>query len=124
MRVGLGLLVVACTGVGVLGVIAANESVTYYLTPTEAVASPDRTGMRVGGLVVTGSIDETAEQSSLVITDGTTDLTVLYEGRVPDVILEGQGAVVEGRFTAGGDFVGTAIVMRHSNEYRAPDGGS
>jgi cytochrome c-type biogenesis protein CcmE len=120
-RFGLAALVACCLGLAALGIIAATESVTYYLTPSEAVRETQRDQtLRVGGLVVEGSIVESSDTSSLLLSDGDTEMRVQYEGRLPDVIVEGQGAVVEGAWTLAGDFLGRDIVMRHSNEYRAP----
>jgi cytochrome c-type biogenesis protein CcmE len=118
--VGLAVLVAAGLGVVALGIATANESVTYYLTPTEAVRSGSERDLRVGGLVADGSIEESRDGSSLVLSDGDTDMRVVFAGRLPDVIQEGQGAVVDGRWRMSGTFVGTAVVMQHSNEYRAP----
>lgn len=117
------VLLTACTALAAVGIIGANDAVTYYLTPSEAAAA-EHSGrdVRIGGLVVDGSITVSADESSLVLTDGTTQMRVLYAGRLPDVVLEGQGAVVEGSWGSGGEFRGTSVVMRHSNEYRAPSG--
>ncbi|RWZ67994.1 cytochrome c maturation protein CcmE [Labedella populi] len=119
------ILVASCVGLGALALTGANESVTFYLTPTEAIDAGrlDRE-VRVGGFVVEGSLDEGDSRSSLVLSDGESDMRVVYPGRLPDVIQEGQGAVVVGSWGADDVFLGTEIVMRHSNEYRAPEPGS
>ncbi|MDX2377256.1 cytochrome c maturation protein CcmE [Microbacterium sp. LRZ72] len=119
--VGAAILLAACTALATIAIVAMEESVVYYLTPTEAVqeGQTDR-DIRVGGLVVDGSMAEDAQRSTLSITDGDTDMTIAYAGRFPDMIREGEGAVVDGRWV-NGVFVGEEVLMRHSNEYRAPE---
>lgn len=118
------VLTAACAGlVAILG-YAADDGLTYYRTPTEVVYThtvDDDQTVRVGGLVVAGSVSEAAEGSRLLLSDGATDVEVLYPGRLPDVVREGQGAVVEGRWQSTGVLRGEQVVMRHSNEYRAPE---
>lgn len=119
------LLAVCAALAAIAGTIAADDDgLVYYRTPTEVMyADSAATGetVRVGGLVVAGSVRESAESSSLVLTDGSTDVEVQYAGRMPDVVQEGQGAVVEGRWQSTGVLQAEEVVMRHSNEYRAPE---
>jgi len=119
----IGLLGAACAALLVLGWWASADGLTYYLTPSEAKAGgyPDGT-LRVGGLVVSGSLQEADERSTLLLTDGASDIVVSYPGRMPAVVVEGQGAVAEGTFDDAGVLHAERLLMRHSNEYRAPEG--
>lgn len=122
------LLVSVCAALAVLGVVAAADGFVYYRTPTEAVqelrAGSSDAEVRVGGMVVRGSVDVEGENSVLVVTDGVTDLRVLYPGAFPDLVREGEGAVVEGSWTASGDVLAHRLLFRHSNVYRAPAAGA
>lgn len=118
------VLVAALATLGVLVGTSLQSGLVYYRTPTELGTSADAGLVRVGGLVVVGSADEGAGSSSLVLTDGVTDVAVRYAGPLPDVLHEGEGAVVEGTVAADGALEAERILLRHSNEYRAPEEGS
>lgn len=121
-RILLGVLAAGCAGLTALAVTAADEGMAYYRTPSEmAGVSAPGDSVRLGGLVVRGSLAETAERSTLVLTDGATQVTVSYPGRFPDVVREGEGAVVHGTVHPDGAVAAEEIVLRHSNEYTAPD---
>jgi cytochrome c-type biogenesis protein CcmE len=57
-----------------------------------------------------------------VLTDGVSDVSVLYHGQPPGVFQQGQGAVVEGSFGSDRVFRSDFLVVKHSNEYRRQDG--
>jgi cytochrome c-type biogenesis protein CcmE len=78
--------------------------------------------LRVGGLVQVGSVHPVPQGVRFVLTDGATDLPVLYHGDPPGVFQEGQGAVAEGTFGTDGLFRSDFLVVKHSNEYRRSDG--
>lgn len=99
-----------------------DDGLVYYRTPTEAVNGESPNGsVRIGGLVVPGSISESVDESTLLLTDGATQVEVRYPGQLPAVVQEGQGAVVEGSWGADGNLYGDEVLMRHSNEYTAPE---
>lgn len=115
------VLAAAVAGVAAVGASAMDDGLTYYQTPTEAVRG--LTGdveVRLSGVVVPGTIVQEGEGSRLMITDGATDVLVTYPGPVPDVLREGEGAVVTGRLGDDGVLAASELVLRHSNEYRAP----
>lgn len=115
------VLTAACLAVLILGVSAARDGMTYYRTPSEAREGLTvGTTLRLGGLVIPGSLEHGDEISTLLLTDGATDVTVAYSGRMPAVVREGEGAVVHGSFDSTGVFQASEILLRHSNEYRAP----
>lgn len=121
-RGALAVLVAAVVGVGVVAVSALDGGVTYYRTPSELLSGSVQEGpVRVGGLVLQGSLDESTQGSTLRLTDGATDLTVHYPHRFPDVVREGEGALVEGQVGPGGVFHAESVLLRHSNEYQPVD---
>jgi cytochrome c-type biogenesis protein CcmE len=118
---GVAGLAVIVAALGGLATVTAEEAVVYYRTPTEAVVDAASDGPeRIGGLVVVGSVRETEDRTRLELTDGATRIDVELAGPLPAVVREGEGAVVHGHWV-GDVFVGEEIVMRHSNEYRAPE---
>ena len=123
-RARLGVVAVAAAlGLGVLALSSLGGSLVYYKTPTEVAT---RTGpghrLRVGGLVQPGSVQQVPQGVRFVLTDGATDLKVLYHGDPPGVFQEGQGAVAEGILGHDGLFRSDFLVVKHSNEYRRSDG--
>jgi cytochrome c-type biogenesis protein CcmE len=123
-RFRLGVVAVAAAaGLGIVAVSSLGGSLVYYKTPSE-VASQKAGGhrLRVGGLVQVGSVHRVATDVRFVLTDGATDMPVLYHGQPPGVFQEGQGAVVEGTFGPDGLFRSDFLVVKHSNEYRRSDG--
>jgi cytochrome c-type biogenesis protein CcmE len=116
--------VVALAGVLVLAASGFQDTLTYYRTPTEVAQDqpPHDQRFRVGGMVVPGSVERQGGEVSFVLTDGATDLDVVSSSTPPQTFREGQGAVVEGLLTGQGVFHADRVLVRHSNEYRAPEG--
>ncbi len=122
-RVRLAVVFVAmAVGLGVLAVAGLGGSLVYYRTPTEVVQSRSGQRLRVGGLVQPGSVRQVGAGVQFVLTDGVSDLSVLYHGQPPGVFQEGQGAVVEGAFGPDRVFRSDYLLVKHSNEYRRQDG--
>jgi len=105
-----------------------KENVVFFLTPqevlakgTEAVGKP----MRLGGLVKAGSVkwDPQALDLRFTVTDGARDMVVHSTGAPPQMFRDSMGVIVEGRVGSGGVFEATNLMVKHSNEYRAPKPG-
>ena len=74
--------------------------------------------LRVGGLVKTGSVVKSAgETVAFVVTDGANDLSVSYQGLLPDLFREGQGVVAEGVLAAPGQMRADTILAKHDERY-------
>lgn len=123
----LRLVAAVAVVVGSLGYVVAGglrESVVYYVTPTELRSgSVDvRRPVRVGGQVVPGSLhrDGCTGELRFVLSDGRTTLPVRFRGDVAGLLVEGQGAVVEGRLDPDGSLRAHTVVVKHSEEYRPP----
>ncbi|MBI4514028.1 MAG: cytochrome c maturation protein CcmE [Gemmatimonadetes bacterium] len=121
-------------GVVVLGVFGyfawggLGKSLVYFWTPTELLAkggSAYGTAVRLGGMVVPGSVEWNAETRDLRfrLTDGDTTVPVESRGAPPQMFAEGIGVVVEGVFTPAGVFRSHNVMVKHSSEYRAPEPG-
>lgn len=114
------------TALGLLGFSGLADTMVYYRTPSEVLAEPPPTDerLRLGGLVAAGSLERVGAQARFTVTDGVTDVPVVYVGALPAVFTEGEGAIVEGRLGADGVFRGDLVVVKHSNEYSpAPEAG-
>ncbi len=111
-----------------------GRSLVYFWTPTELLAEGDAaygTSVRLGGMVVPGSVQWNAETQELQFQLADEDGTIEVEsaGVPPQMFLEAAdratpiGAVVEGTLTRNGVFRATNLMVRHSEEYRAPQHG-
>ncbi|MFW2514586.1 cytochrome c maturation protein CcmE [Demequina sp. SO4-13] len=118
----LAALIAAGVALVVLVVTASADGLVYYRTPTEVIEGPrDGAVLRVGGYVLPGTIVRDDAESRFVLTDGKNELAVTYAGPLPGVVQEGEGAVAEGVWSGGGTLAATEVLLRHSNEYRAPE---
>ena len=120
-RIALGVLVLAVVaGVALVAAASAKDTLTYYRTPSEVLSAgyPGRT-VRLEGMVVKGSVDESGTSVRFQLTDGKKTVAVLADAAVPSTFRAGQAAVVQGRLDASGVFRASSVVVRHDNEYRA-----
>jgi cytochrome c-type biogenesis protein CcmE len=126
------MAIVAITGVvGAFGYLAyggVEENLVYFLTPMELVAKGEKAidrPVRLGGQVVPGSVQWNADALDLrfKVTDGTKEVVVHSTGAPPQMFRAGIGVVVEGKYNRGGVFESHSLMVKHSNEYRAPKAG-
>ena len=119
--------------VAIVGVFAwllfggLQKNVVFFLTPKELLAKgPEGVAVpvRLGGQVKPGSTKWDANTLDLrfTVTDGAGDIPVKSTGAPPQMFRDGMGVVVEGRFQHG-LFQATNLMVKHSNEYRAPKPG-
>jgi cytochrome c-type biogenesis protein CcmE len=102
-----------------------DSNVVYFLTPKELLAKGAQgydKPMRLGGQVKPGSVvwDEQKLDLRFAVTDGTGEIVVHSKGAPPQMFKDGQGVVVEGRYGHDGVFKSTSVMVKHSNEYKAP----
>ncbi|WP_370327121.1 cytochrome c maturation protein CcmE [Euzebya sp.] len=120
------LLLVAVMAVAAIGLLAASgldDSLVYYRSPSEVTTlSADAGRLRLGGLVQIGSVARRGQDVHFVLTDGVSQVSVVHRGDPPGVFQEGQGALVEGSLDDTGVFRSDLLIVKHSNEYSAPDG--
>lgn len=122
---GIGALLL---GFGYLLYGGIGDNLVYYLTPSELEARGSRAydnSVRLGGVVVPGSVrwDADALDLRFTIGDGSTELEVHSEGAPPQMFRDGIEVLVEGRMASSGVFESTNLMVKHSNEYRAPEEG-
>lgn len=102
---------------------AFQETIVYFKSPTDIVAlTPSAQRFRVGGLVQNGSVARhDAGKMSFSVTDGANEIAVQYQGVVPDLFREGQGVVIEGKWTDQKVFVADSLLARHDENYMPPE---
>jgi cytochrome c-type biogenesis protein CcmE len=120
----LGLLTLglaALAGATALVLVAFNDNLVFFYSPSELKAkevAADRR-LRIGGLVEAHSVARAADGRSIAfrITDGATDIAVVYQGLLPDLFREGQGAVAEGKLRPDGVFTASSVLAKHDENY-------
>jgi cytochrome c-type biogenesis protein CcmE len=115
------LAVCVCLGWVVLG--GLRSSLVYYETPTELLnARSEWIGERVrmGGLVVPGSVHSAPNGMRFVVSDGLNRIPVIETSDVPSMFGAGRGVVVEGTYEADGVFEADTVLVRHDDDYRPP----
>jgi cytochrome c-type biogenesis protein CcmE len=111
------------TGMGGL-----SEDLVYYWSPKQltenAAANPDAT-VRLGGQVEPGTVHFDIDTNVLTfsVTDGVATVPVRCTGAPPQMFREGIGVVVEGSLDGHGVFETDRVMVKHNNEYRAPEPG-
>lgn len=105
-----------------------EDNLVYFLTPSELIAKGNGVvgrPVRLGGQVVPGSVEWNAETLNLHfrVTDGAKEVAVYSSGAPPQMFRAGIGVVVEGKLGANGTFDSKSLMVKHSNEYKAPKPG-
>ena len=104
---------------------AFNDNLVFFLTPTQVAQgqAKGKDGVRIGGLVEKGSIQRSPGhdlQVRFVLTDMAHTVPVVYQGVLPDLFVEGKGAVAQGRLGADGQLVASEVLAKHDENYVAP----
>ena len=118
----LGMLALA--GATALELTAFEDNLVFFYSPSDVAAEPPppERSVRVGGLVIEGSV-ETLEDGAVrfVISDTANELPVVFAGILPDLFREGQGIVAEGRLGEGGVFRAEEVLAKHDENYMPPE---
>ena len=97
--------------------IALDENIIYFYSPSEVNQSEAATLLRVGGLVKDGSLKIDSDLGiKFIIEDNIAEVSVIYNGILPDLFREGQGVIAEGKFI-GNLFIANEIVAKHDENY-------
>jgi cytochrome c-type biogenesis protein CcmE len=107
-------------GAAGLALYALSDSIVFFYSPSEVVEKALRPGarLRVGGLVKSGSVVKSAgETVAFVVTDGANNVSVSYQGLLPDLFREGQGVVAEGVLAAPDQLRADTILAKHDERY-------
>ena len=122
---GVSLIVVLSSAAIGLVAFALRDNINLFYPPSEVVAgnAPADRNIRLGGMVVEGSIErsETSLATQFLVTDYEASVSVRYTGILPDLFAEGQGVVAEGRLNASRELIATQILAKHDENYMPPE---
>lgn len=117
------LLVLAFSVSGVsLILYSLNSNLDYFFTPSELKSQniPSDKRVKLGGMVMKGSVERISSQISFVVTDYESSLKVIYEGIVPDLFKEESGVVVLG-FYKNEIVYAEEVLAKHDENYMPPN---
>jgi len=119
-----GLLAVLATVVGLV-LYALSQNLNLFYTPTQIAHGevPLQRTIRMGGLVVPGSVKRDPHNLKVrfVLTDNVSEVTVEYDGILPDLFREGQGIVALGQLNGPNDLMATQVLAKHDENYMPPE---
>jgi cytochrome c-type biogenesis protein CcmE len=119
---------VVLTGVAIataLALTAIGENMLYFYSPSQITAgeAPHNVDVRIGGLVVAGSIarQDNGLDLHFDVTDTAATVRVTYTGILPDLFREGQGIVALGKLGDDGVFRAREVLAKHDENYMPPE---
>ena len=119
------VLIVAGVGAATGLVIAAmGENMLYFYSPSQIRAgeAPSGPSIRVGGLVVEGSVQRgQGLEITFSLTDGASSVDVSYAGILPDLFREGQGIVASGVLESPTTLRAEEVLAKHDENYMPPE---
>jgi cytochrome c-type biogenesis protein CcmE len=122
---GVSLIVLLSSAAIGLVAFALRDNINLFYPPSEVAAgnAPADRNIRLGGMVVEGSIErsETSLATQFLVTDYEASVSVRYTGIRPDLFAEGQGVVAEGRLNASRELIATQILAKHDENYMPPE---
>jgi len=106
-------------------VYGLSGNINLFFPPVEIAEgkAPVGQSIRVGGMVVEGSIVRSTDSLKIAfeLTDYQATVPVVYEGILPDLFDEGQGAVAAGKLNEDGVLMATEVLAKHDENYMPPE---
>lgn len=113
------LAVISSTSLLIL--FSLSQNISLFYTPSQIVLQKPEPGkqIRLGGMVVEGSVKHLDEGAFLEfeLTDFKTKVLVRYKGSLPDLFKEGQGIVALGTVDKDLHFRAQEVLAKHDENY-------
>ncbi|MET1078154.1 MAG: cytochrome c maturation protein CcmE [Pseudomonas sp.] len=107
-----------------LALSALQQNINLFYTPTQIANGevPADTRIRAGGMVKEGSLVRSTDSLTVrfVVTDFARDVTIEYQGILPDLFREGQGIVALGKLEDG-VLMADEVLAKHDENYMPPE---
>tara|TARA_B100001142_G_scaffold53571_1_gene51670 strand:- start:6766 stop:7176 length:411 start_codon:yes stop_codon:yes gene_type:complete len=99
-----------------------NSNLDYFFTPTELKNNdiPIDKRIKIGGMVLEGSVKRDASKITFIVTDYENSIEVLFNGIVPDLFQEGSGVVALGVIN-NDIFYAQEVLAKHDENYMPPN---
>ena len=130
--IAVAALLVAGAGLAFVAFGNIGENLVYYWSPKELLSQGDKAygpTIRLGGVVQPGTIQWNEAHTTLEfrvandVKEGSESVLVRSTEVPPQMFREKIGVVVEGTFDKSQVFSSNRLMVKHSNEYRAPKEG-
>lgn len=119
------VLVAVFSIVTALVLYALRQNISLFYTPTQIALgeAPENRLIRIGGMVVPGSIRRRHQDLTVFfkITDYQKTVTVEYKGILPDLFREGQGIVALGQLKDALHVKASQVLAKHDENYMPPE---
>ena len=120
-RLALILITLVILGAATLLILFnTKKNIVFFYTPTELIEKKITSGdkVRIGGYVKDTSLKKISlNKYEFKITDNQNDLSVFYEGILPDLFREGQGTVIEGLIENQNTINALRVYAKHDENY-------
>ncbi|MDG2137973.1 MAG: cytochrome c maturation protein CcmE [Luminiphilus sp.] len=124
LLIAICIVVFSSTAIGLVS-YALRGNINLFYPPADVAAgkAPTDRAIRVGGMVVEGSIkrSETDLTTVFLVTDYDGVVEVSYTGILPDLFAEGEGVVASGSLDSRGRFMATEVLAKHDENYMPPE---
>lgn len=102
---------------------ALRQNINLFYSPSQIVAGQAQLHhlIRVGGLVVKGSVIRNDLDIEFKITDNQNTITIDYRGVLPDLFREGQSIVVLGELIGKHKLKAREVLAKHDENYMPPE---
>ena len=108
-----------------LTLYALKQNVNLFYSTTQIAngEAPQDARIRVGGMVVKGSLKRATDslRVEFTLTDYAKTVTVVFTGILPDLFREGQGIIAQGKLDANGVFQADEVLAKHDENYMPPE---
>ena len=122
--VALVIVVLSSVTIGLIA-YALRGNINLFYSPSEVAAgnAPIDRQIRVGGMVVEGSVRRASDrlETRFDVTDFVHSVTVTYDGILPDLFAEGEGVVATGKLGANGVVTASEVLAKHDENYMPPE---
>ena len=119
----LGVMVAVGLATGLM-MFALGENINLFYTPSQIAQgeAPLNRRIRVGGLVVNGSVKRGDElEVAFDLTDNAEVIQVRFQGILPDLFREGQGIIAMGKLVEGNWVQADEVLAKHDENYMPPE---
>ena len=119
----IGGVLLALAAATALVLNAFRSNMVFFFTPTQISTgeAPKARAFRLGGLVQQGSVAREGINVRFVVTDTAKNVTVQYQGTLPDLFKEGKGVVAQGELNNEGVFMAKEVLAKHDENYMPPE---
>ena len=117
----LTVLLFSVSGIALI-LFSLNSKLDYFFTPTELMNKtfPIDKRIKLGGMVLDGSVKRASSNISFIVTDYTNSINVEYKGILPDLFKEDSGVVVLG-YLNNQTVYAEEVLAKHDENYMPPN---